>query len=106
MSKYHNIRTKAHGFTFDSGGEAARYGELLLLQRGGQIHDLHRQVPIQLRGVNGTVVCTYKADFVYHEKGQKIVEDFKGAKTALFQLKAKLFRDNYGHDILLTGKRR
>ncbi len=105
-SKFGNVRTEAHGVTFDSKGEAKRYGELLMLERAGQIEKLERQVSFKLCGMNGGVVTTYKADFVYQENGRRVVEDFKGFSTPLFLLKAKLFEDNYGYAITLTGRRK
>jgi hypothetical protein len=35
------------------------------------------------------------ADFRYHENGRLVVEDTKGMETAVFKIKAKLFRYRY-----------
>ena len=106
--KYRNTPVVVDGIRFDSKGEAKRWQELKLLQRAGEIADLERQVRFPLRGASGTTVCHYTADFRYVEMDngyakRAVVEDFKGMKTPLFKLKAKLFRDNYGFDIRLTG---
>lgn len=38
----------------------------------------------------------YIADFVYTCGGEEVVEDAKGVKTAVYQLKKKLMADRYG----------
>ncbi|HEY9219521.1 MAG TPA: DUF1064 domain-containing protein [Phenylobacterium sp.] len=92
--KYRNKRTEVDGVVFDSRKESARYGELVLLQRAGEIRDLKRQVPFRME-VNGKLVCTYRADATYIETktGELIVEDVKSPitrKDPLYRLKAKL----------------
>lgn len=92
VSKYHNNRS--HGF--DSKREETRWHELTLLQKTGQIKALERQkrytlIPAQY--INGKCVeraVTYKADFVYIENGETIVEDVKGFKTKDYIIKRKL----------------
>ena len=68
---------------FDSRGEARRWRELLLLQRGGVITDLRRQVPYPLMTIGReglpTKFATYVADYVYTENGLEIIEDHKSA---------------------------
>jgi len=69
------------------------------------ITDLQRQVeylliPSQYRNVNGKRVCVerpckYKADFVYKEKGQLVVEDVKGFRTPEYVIKRKLMLERY-----------
>lgn len=94
-SKYRNVKTVVDGQTFDSKREAARYQELKALQHVGEIVDLQRQVPIQLYCpsiVDGSwsQVAEYVADFTYTARGGvKVVEDVKGKKTAMYQLKKK-----------------
>ena len=89
--KYGNKPTVLDGIRFASKREAARHGELRLLEKAGEISDLQLQTRFKL-DVNGIVVCTYVADFTYAEKGRKfrVVEDCKGARTPLYKLKAKL----------------
>jgi hypothetical protein len=43
----------------------------------------------------------YEGDFEYVENGQRICEDVKGVRTAVFSLKEKLFMDRYGESIEL-----
>lgn len=106
-NKYKNHKATANGITFDSKKEARRYTELLLLQQGGFISDLRRQVKFVLipaqrepdtigtRGgvKHGKVIekeCSYYADFVYMQNGERIVEDVKGIKTDVYKIKKKL----------------
>ena len=107
MSKYRNVKTTLDGITFDSVKEAKRYAELRLLERAGQIFNLQRQVtfvliPKQVR--DGKTIerpVVYKADFVYTENGQEVVEDVKSTatKTKEYVLKRKLLLWQYGIQI-------
>ena len=109
-SKYGNKKAVVDGITFDSTQEARRYTELKLLQRAGQINGLELQktfelVPAQREtyeryGKKGQRLkdgerciekaVTYKADFVYYENGQLVVEDTKGMRTKEYIIKRKL----------------
>lgn len=95
-SKYGNRTVTRNGETFDSAKEARRYGELVLLERAGQVFDLKRQVKYELiptQKIGGKVVeraCTYVADFVYKENGKTVVEDTKGFRTKDYIIKRKL----------------
>lgn len=92
-----------NGIRFNSVKEARRYVDLNLLQRAGQIQDLQIQVPFILipkqKDSKGRVIreVKYIADFVYIEKGRKIVEDVKGYRTKEYQIKKKLMK--YFHNI-------
>ena len=110
MNKYHNqhVRT-SDGIVHDSQREAIRWTQLKLLERGGTIKDLQRQVtfvliPTQREpdviGKRGGIkkgkviehqVC-YIADFVYTDTktGKTVVEDTKGFKTKDYIIKRKL----------------
>ena len=96
LSKYNSRKVNLNGEKFDSHKEARRYGELVLLERAGQISHLERQVKFELipsQRVDGMVVeraCTYVADFVYMDNGKKIVEDAKGFRTKEYIIKRKL----------------
>lgn len=96
QNKYKNNVVVRNGEKFDSAKEARRYGELVLLQRAKVISDLQRQVKFELipaQKVNGKMVeraCTYVADFVYVENGEKVVEDTKGFSTKDYIIKRKL----------------
>ena len=98
-SKYHNRKITMDGQKFDSMKEAARWQELKLLERAGEICDLQRQVPFVVIPVQkderGKVIereVKYVADFTYVEKGKltRTVEDVKGLKTEVYKLKRKL----------------
>lgn len=96
--KYRNIPVEVDGLKFPSKAQARRYGELKMLLGAGKIRDLRHEVTFALYGKNGGPVCRYRADFTYNEGGKQIAEDVKGVATAVFGIKAKLFRDNYGKD--------
>lgn len=100
-SKYHNQKTTVMGREFDSRHEAERYMQLRSMEQNGIISDLRCQVPYEL--VRSQRVCGkmirasyYIADFVYNRDGEEVVEDAKGVKTAVYQLKKKLMAVNYG----------
>lgn len=65
-SKHGNIRTVRHGITFDSKHEADVYDELSLLQLGGFVRNLQRQVSFPLE-VKGKIIQRWRCDFVYWE---------------------------------------
>ena len=100
--KYHNTKVKINGEIFDSKKEAARWQELLLLQRAGKISHLNRQVTYELipsQYIDGKCVersVKYVADFVYNQDGQLIVEDTKGMKTPEYVIKRKMMLFTYG----------
>lgn len=118
MSKYGNKKVTVDGITFDSRREANRYRELILLERGGVISNLRRQVKFILiyaqyeefvrYGKNGQRIkndrkciereCAYIADFVYidNASGEKVVEDTKGMRTKEYIIKRKLMLHKYG----------
>lgn len=116
-SKYGSRKVTVDGITFDSKKEAARYQELKLLERAGQISNLRRQtrfllIPSQYETVtiNGKKkercverACVYIADFQYLDKdGKLVVEDCKGFRTEAYTIKRKLMLLNYGIKILET----
>lgn len=102
MTKFNNRKTVVNGITFDSKKEAARYAELLALEKAGQISDLEMQKKYELipsQRIDGKVVeraISYIADFVYKQGGETIVEDVKGYRNpqaagyAKFVIKRKL----------------
>lgn len=103
MSKYGAVRTQVGDVWFASKGEAGRYSELLLLLAAGQIKDLTLQTKYYLV-VNNINIGTYIADFVYIENGEIVVEDFKGVRTPVYRLKAKLMWALYRIKIFETGR--
>ena len=100
--KYHSKKTTVDGITFDSKKEAKRYCELKLLEKAGKITDLSLQYQFVLQPPftkNGKMIraITYIADFVYFdtERCKNVVEDVKGYKTDVYQLKKKMFEYKY-----------
>lgn len=103
--KYHNRKTRYNGKVFDSRKEAERYAELKLMERAGKITDLRTQVEyllIPAQYINGKCVernCRYRADFVYRQGGELVVEDVKGVRTDVYKIKRKLMLKEYGIQI-------
>ena len=90
--KYRNKKTEIDGIVFDSKKEARRYSELKLLVKAGELVSFDRQVffPIMFEG---QLLCKYVADFVtYSNHGLRTVEDVKGMRTRIYQLKKKMMR--------------
>lgn len=95
FKKFGNIPTEYDGIRFDSQREMARYAALKLLEKGGMIRDLRRQVRIPLHGRDGPLrfqskrTAVYVADFVYFDipKGVEVIEDAKGHRTPEYKLK-------------------
>lgn len=102
-SKYHNVKTVVDGITFDSKAEAKRYGELKLMEKAGVITtpELQKKYPIVINGIH---ICNYIADFVYiNTEGRKlklIVEDTKGMRTPVYNLKKKLMKAVHNIDVV------
>ena len=109
--KYNAIKTVIDGIEFDSRLEAQRWCELRLLEKGGVINNLQRQVVFELQPgfkKNGVTYrpIKYIADFVYEENGQTVVEDTKGCLTDEYRLKKKLFEYRYRNLTIKEVKRR
>lgn len=113
-SKYGSRKVAIDGITFDSKKEAARYQELKLLERAGEIHYLQLQVkftliPAQYENPNSLTKsgrgkclereCSYIADFVYYQDKKIVVEDTKGFRTEAYKIKRKLMLERYGIQI-------
>jgi hypothetical protein len=102
-NKYRNRKTTIDGHTFDSQKEAARFAELKMLERAGEISELELQprfliVP-KVRWQGRTLRQRYYvADFAYYRKSdsKRVVEDVKGMRTDMYTLKRQLFLVNYG----------
>lgn len=99
--KYHNKRVTVDGIKFDSLKEAARYQELMMLQKAGKISNLELQKSFPFK-LNGVSICSYRCDFQYTENNKTIVEDVKGFLTQTYRIKRKLIRAFYGIDIKET----
>lgn len=99
QSKYGNVKTKINGQIFDSKKEATRFLVLKSELQQKKITGLKTQVPFKIE-INGDLICKYVADFVYYDKaGNRIVEDTKGMKTAIYKLKKKLMKAVLGIEI-------
>lgn len=98
MSKYNNTKIRVDGRLFDSKAEAARWQELQLLERAGEIKELERQVEYELiPKQKGERAVKYIADFRYVDQdGKTVVEDTKGVKTPVYILKRKLMLRVHG----------
>jgi hypothetical protein len=100
-SKYKAKPTTIGGVKFDSKAEAQRYTTLVLLEKAGKISGLALQPKFTLLEKfryhgKGMRAIHYVADFMYLENGKSIVEDVKGMKTSVYELKLKLFLSMYG----------
>lgn len=103
-NKYGATAVVVDGFRFDSKREAARWGELKLLQRAGLIAELERQIRYPML-VNDQLICTYVADFRYRDRGRIVVEDVKSAITRrepTYRLKVKLLKALHGIEVFET----
>jgi hypothetical protein len=108
VSKYRAQPTMADGIRFHSAKEARRYGELKLLEKAGELHDLRLQQPLELTAFSsvrrmGALVGRYFADFVYCEclrtpcaRSHLVYEDVKGFRTPLYKWKKKHVELQYG----------
>jgi hypothetical protein len=102
MSKYRNQKTMAYGILFDSKKEAERYMTLRSLLEENKISDLRLQQAYPVV-INGVKICDYRCDFEYYTNdGTRVVEDVKGMKTPVYNLKKKLIRAVYGFVIKET----
>ena len=109
--KYGNKKTIIRGLEFASKREAARYVELLAMQRAGEIYELDCQsafelIPAQLApsGRKERRV-TYVADFAYYRAsdGQRVVEDVKSpvtVKLPAYIIKRKLMLRVHGIEVV------
>jgi hypothetical protein len=104
-SKYRNEPVHADGYRFDSKAEAARWAELRLLEKAGEITDLRRQVPIDLTTVNRdgerVSVGRYIADFSYCDTRRSAFrwEDVKGFASPLSLWKIRHVKAEHGIEV-------
>lgn len=106
MNKYNARKTTIKGIKFDSKKEALRYIQLLELEKKGIIKKLILQPKFLLQDKfkhqSKTIKSiNYIADFTYIKNNQVIVEDVKGIRTSVYNLKKKLFLKLYGSKIIL-----
>lgn len=101
--KYGARKTVIDGIEFASGKEAKRYAELRLMEKAGEIRDLELQPRYVLQEAFTDAMgakqrpITYRADFRYFDlrRGETVVEETKGFKTADYKLRKKLFLAKY-----------
>jgi len=103
-SKYSAKKTQVDGILFDSKGESERYLFLKLMERAGEIQNLELQPSFDIVW-NKVKVCKYKADFKYRLNGEDVIEDFKGVKTPVYNLKKKLMLATFGIKIKESNKK-
>ena len=89
------------GHSFDSKKESKRYEKLKEMQQAGLISGLRLQVSFKLE-VSGHLICRYRADFAYVQGNRRIIEDVKGMKTPVYELKRKLMLAIHGIEIRET----
>lgn len=105
-SKFKNKKIIVNGVQFDSIGEGLRYSELAWAEDKLIILHLRIKTKYPLL-VNGIEVCHYEDDFSYMITNlayldQRTIEDYKGRRTAIFNLKKKMFEAQYGQLIYLV----
>ncbi len=88
--KYHNVKTEYKGELYDSKKEASYAWELAQRLRSKKIKGYERQVRIPL-DVNNIRIGVYVADFVVtHLDDTLEIQEVKGMRTTVFNLKWKL----------------
>lgn len=114
-NKYNNHKVECDGHLFDSEKERDRYIVLKQKQRRGEIFSLTLQKKFLLTEAifvddKGRIVdrytkgrklyakkSEYTCDFFYYTKnGNPVIEDVKGYKTDLYNLKKKVLAQFYG----------
>lgn len=108
--KFGNTKTTVGENNFDSKREAKRWGDLVNLQRSGEITDLERQVKyelapsVKIAGENrARPALRFTADFRYFKKGYIVVEDCKGfRKETAFRIRQHLMKSVHGIDVVLS----
>lgn len=110
-NKYKAKKTMgADGRMYDSKLEEKRAYELQLMEKAGEIDNLKFQQTFPLIIKNDDdeemLICKYIADFTYLRAGVPVVEDVKGIRTPVFNLKAKLFKAIYGFPITIYPERK
>ena len=109
MNKYRNKKVFCDGMTFDSKKELARYLELKILERAGEVRGIECQKKFELITsvkINGKTkpAIRYFSDFSYFivKDGEFIVEDVKSAMTrklAPYRMKIHMMKYLHGIEI-------
>lgn len=95
FNKYGAKKATLGGIKFDSKKEMRRYTELQLLERGGEISNLERQVKLDLEGRDGPLLTRtgrkmkITVDFRYtdNKTGLTVWEDAKGYATRDYEVR-------------------
>jgi hypothetical protein len=96
MNKFGAVSTVVDGIRFDSLREARRWAELVLMQKGGEIRNLKRQVKIPLQGRDGPLKTRtgrqmkMTVDFTYEDRRlnwAEVYEDAKGTPTRDYEVR-------------------
>lgn len=108
--KFNARKTVVDGITFDSAKEAARYRDLVLRLRAGEIRDLRLQPTFELRtagtaaGVQArTGIFSADFDYVVVATGARVIEDAKGGTataTTAYRLRKRAVEAAYGITIV------
>jgi hypothetical protein len=91
--KYHNKPEVYDGIRFDSKAECARYVQLMIMKRAGQIRSFNRQPSFLLPGG-----VRYRPDFIVFGKDDTVwCEDVKSSATITqaFRIKQRLWAQEY-----------
>ncbi len=102
-SKYANVQIVADGVRWGSKAEYARWCELKLLEKAGQIRDLAPHPHIDLI-VNDKLVGVWIGDYTYMENAHRVFEDHKGKDNALSKFKRKFVEAYAGIKVRLTHR--
>jgi Protein of unknown function (DUF1064) len=95
-NKYGAKKTEYQGRLYDSKHEAGIAQEMNLLVKAGEVVRVEPQRTFVLYGKNGGKIRTHRPDFLLTFKdGHQEVWGAKGFPTPTWQLKLKLFTDNY-----------
>ena len=101
-NKYRNSKITIDSIKFDSLKEGARYQELQLMKKCGEIKDIELQPVFELqpkfidKDGNKHRKVEYRADFkVINKDGSITIEDVKGYKTEIYKLKKKMLLFRY-----------
>jgi hypothetical protein len=104
QNKFGNTPTLYKGRRFASQLEASHAAELDMLRRAKDPSQQVKSVEYQYRipiVMNGIKCGTYVADFyVLFADGHKEIQETKGFKTQLYNLKKKLVEAQYGEKII------
>ena len=98
-AKYNNVKVFFDNYYFDSQKECNYYIYLRTRLLSYEITNLQLQVPYELNE-EGNFSLKYIADFVWIEKGNKVVCDVKGFKTVTYKKKRALMLKVYGIAIM------